>query len=122
MNILQVYLLIADLVVLCTTEMRAQYRCLFPEEGTTFDFVIKTFFAPPFILTFFLYRVFLWWPVSFQLYQDSMKVWKKANELRPGKSWVLGLFLACNLPLGLLQLFWSKMIVEEVYKVIVGAS
>ena len=76
--------------------------------------------GPAFVLSFTIYRVIMWWPISLQLFRDVYEVLKsgQASKLRPGKEWVLFVFLGLNLPLGVLQLYWFGIIVEEVQKVL----
>jgi hypothetical protein len=78
--------------------------------------------GPCFAVTFFYYRVLLWWPESLRLFRDVLEVVRsgQAQKLRPGNAWVLYLFLILNLPLGLLQLYWSTIIAGEVKKILVG--
>jgi len=89
-----------------------------PVPGSAFDTSVGLFFAPLFAATFLYYRVVLWWPESYRLWSDVRHVVRigRAGQLRPGASWVLYLFLALNLPLGLMQLYWSSMILAEVKK------
>jgi hypothetical protein len=90
-----------------------------PVPGSMFDRLVGTVCGPAFVVTFTLYRVIMWWPVSFQLFLDAYSVLKsgQASKLRHGKEWVLYVFLGMNLPLGILQLYWFGIIVEEVRKV-----
>lgn len=94
-----------------------------PVPDTFYDKLIGLFAGPAFVVFFILYRVFYWWPVSWQLYQDVYTVTVKtdtAHKLRPGNSWVLYIYLVLNFPLGLLQLYWLTVILEEVGKVLAG--
>lgn len=61
-----------------------------------------------FTLTFLYYRVIAWWWVSYRLWCDVLHVVKKktAQEHRPGKVWFLYIFLALDVVLGLLQVYW----------------
>jgi TLC domain len=88
----------------------------FPPGGPLEMFILFVC-GPAFVVSFIYYRVVRWWPVSYQLYSDVRYVLKsgQASQLRgPRATWVLLLFLACNLPLGLLQLYWTTIIAEEV--------
>lgn len=89
-----------------------------PVPGTLFQKWIDLVCGPCFVACFIYYRVILWWPESYRLYKDVQAVVKsgKAEQLRPGATWVLYLFLALNLPLGLLQLYWLTVIFEEAKK------
>jgi hypothetical protein len=95
-----------------------------PVAGSWLDVWINGVCGPSFAVTFFYYRVLLWWPESIRLFQDVSNVVKtgQAQSLRPGNSWVLYLFLVLNLPLGLLQLYWSTIIVAEAKKVLLGSQ
>lgn len=88
-----------------------------PIPGSAFDLLIQTV-GPCFVLSFILFRVILWWPISIRLFRDAQTVWStgKLEQLRPGQSWVLWVFLASNLPLGMLQLYWLGIILVEVQK------
>jgi TLC domain len=63
-----------------------------------------------FTLTFLYYRIVGWWQVSVQLWSDVLTVGvmrKRAiDSYRPGKAWFLYGFLAMDLALGLLQVYW----------------
>lgn len=94
-----------------------------PIPGTFYDQVILRIAAPGFVVCFVVYRVLYWWPVSWQLFQDVYAVTIQSNaaeKLRPGKTWVLYLYLALNLPLGLLQLYWLTIILQEVQRTLGG--
>ena len=77
-----------------------------------------------FALTFAMYRVVLWWKVVFQLWSDAMFVQKNGlvHLMRPGKTYVLRMFLALSVPMGLLQLYWFRRIMEEVVTAVAGES
>jgi TLC domain len=93
-----------------------------PEPGTWYNSFIYLVAGPFFVVTFIYYRVILWWPVSYQLFQDVHTVTEsgRAAKLRPGYTWVLYVMLVLNLPLGLLQLYWSALILQEVHKMLMG--
>jgi hypothetical protein len=61
-----------------------------------------------FTLSFFYYRVIGWWMVSARLWTDVMYMRKNnlAEQYRPGKAWFLYVFLAMDIVLGLLQVYW----------------
>jgi len=61
-----------------------------------------------FALGFVYYRVAGWLWVSIPLWKDVFHVLKSkdSEQLRPGKSWFLFVFLAMNFLLGLLQFYW----------------
>ena len=94
-----------------------------PLDGSWFDVWVNGICGPSFAVTFFYYRVILWWPESIRLFRDVSEVVRtgQVQKLRPGKAWVLYLFLVLNLPLGLLQLYWSTIIIAEAKKVLLGA-
>jgi TLC domain len=103
-------------------------------EGTTvawwlrYDQIQKAALGPIFVAAFFYYRVYLWWIVSYQLYRDIMTITQSTSSTKsileterplpndPPK-WVLFSFLAINLPLGILQLYWFGIILVELVKV-----
>jgi hypothetical protein len=92
-----------------------------PVPGSVFDVWVGVC-GPIFVVTFFIYRVLLWWKVLYQLWSDTAHVLNKglAEKLRPGKSHVLYLFVTVSIPMGLLQLYWFQIIVNEVIKVLSG--
>ena len=94
-----------------------------PEKNTLYDVAVGLS-GPLFALCFAIYRVFLWWRVSILLFQDCYHVLSNgmADKLRPGKSFVLYVFLVLNIPLGFLQLYWFSIILEEVRKVLSGQA
>ena len=60
-----------------------------------------------FSLTFFYYRVLGWWQESYRLWSDALIVLDKKSGLRGGKSMsFLYVFLAMDIVLGILQLYW----------------
>jgi len=61
-----------------------------------------------FVVLFFCYRVVGWIVVSVPLWKDALHVMRKktAQQLRPGTSWFLYVFLAMDAALGLLQMYW----------------
>ena len=91
-----------------------------PEKGSTFDLFVGMVCGPLFAICFVYYRVLLWWPISWRLFCDAWNVLKsgQASQLRPGKEWVLYIFLAMNLPLGVLQLYWLTIILDEAQKIV----
>jgi hypothetical protein len=92
-----------------------------PIPGSLYDKFNTLITGPGFVLSFVLYRVLYWWPVSYQLFHDVYSVTiltDQAKRLRPGKTWVLYIYLLLNLPLGLLQLYWLSVIREEARKVV----
>lgn len=80
----------------------------FPAEHGSLWGAIITFCQVCFTLCFLYYRVIGWWQVSFQLWSDFLTVSKKnvIDDYRPGKAWFLYGFLALDILLGLLQLYW----------------
>lgn len=94
-----------------------------PTSGAKFDFFIGAICGPLFVVTFFYYRVFMWWKVSYQLWSDALHALGKsgmAEKMRPGKSFVLYIFLTINILLGVLQLYWFRFILGETAKVLAG--
>lgn len=94
-----------------------------PEAGTIYETLVAVS-GPLFAVSFTIYRVFLWWKVSFLLWQDCYHVVTTgiSNKLRPGKNFVLYMFLVLNIPLGILQLYWFSIILGEAQKLLVGGD
>lgn len=92
-----------------------------PDPGSLFDRFVGIC-GPSFVVTFFYYRVLLWWNVSYLLWSDALHVMQSgmAEKQRPGKSFVLCLFLSINIILGVLQLYWFRIIMGEAAKVLAG--
>lgn len=92
-----------------------------PETGTIYDTVVAVC-GPLFAVSFTIYRVVIWWKVSFQLWQDCYHVVSTgiSNQLRPGKNYVLYIFLFLNVLLGFLQLYWFSIILGEAQKLLAG--
>jgi len=98
-----------------------KYFALRPDSLAQFFFQHVT--GPLFVVAFVYYRVILWWPCSLQLLRDVREMMStgKAAEVRgAGRNWILYLWLSLNFPLGLLQLYWLTLILEEA-KTVVGA-
>jgi hypothetical protein len=93
-----------------------------PSPGTKFDTFVGGICGPLFVITFAYYRVWMWWRVSFQLWKDALSAIHSgmAEKMRPGKSFVLYIFLTINILLGLLQLYWFRFIIGETIKVLAG--
>jgi hypothetical protein len=91
-----------------------------PIQGTPYDFFVGAVCGPLFAITFFYYRIFKWWQVSFQMFSDIFHVLNNgmADKLRPGRNHVLYVMMVLNLGLGLLQLFWAGIIAQEAAKVL----
>ena len=91
-----------------------------PIPGTIYDTFVGTICGPLFAITFFYYRVYLWWKVGFHMYTDIFHVLKNgtANKFRPGRNHVLYVMMALNLLLGALQLYWSTIILREAANVL----
>ena len=89
-----------------------------PEPNSVPEMVLLTFIGPAFIVTFFIYRVLLWWKVSLQLWADALHVLQtgKNQRYRPGQNYVLYIYLISNTLLGVLQLYWFGIILEEAKK------
>ena len=86
-----------------------------PLPDTPYDFVVNGICGPLFAATFIYYRVILWWYVGYQMFTDIIHVMKNgtANKLRPGRNHVLYVMMTLNVCLGLLQLYWFTIILEE---------
>jgi hypothetical protein len=69
-----------------------------------------------FALSFSYFRVVGWWINSASLWSDTLDTMKRgtAEKLRPGMSSFLYSFLALNLSLGALQLYWFGLILQKV--------
>jgi len=89
-----------------------------PVPGTSFDFIVNGICGPLFAVIFTIYRVILWWLVGYRMFGDIFAVMKNgsAQKLRPGRNHVLYVMMALNLLLGLLQLYWFQVILEEAAK------
>jgi hypothetical protein len=85
-------------------------------EASLLTLLVERLAAPLFVVTFVYYRVLLWWPMSYRLFCDVQEVVKsgRAQRLRPGRTWVMYLQLALDLPMGLLQFYWLTLIAQEV--------
>jgi hypothetical protein len=92
-----------------------------PAPGSLFDMWVGIC-GPMFALSFFIYRVVLWWKIVYQLWNDVAYALESglAEKMRPGKAHVLHLFKWFSIPMGLLQLYWFQIIVSEVVKVVSG--
>jgi len=80
----------------------------FPADRGSLWSTIIFFCQASFTFTFIYYRVTGWLWVGFSLWRDviyALKT-KTAEQLRPGKSWFLVVFLAASVLLGLLQFYW----------------
>jgi TLC domain len=95
-----------------------------PLPGTWFDFYVLHWTKPLFAITFIYYRVILWWPVSKRLFDDVRAVTSsgQAEALRPGRTWILYLWLGLNLPMGILQLYWVTIILAKAYATLSGGD
>jgi hypothetical protein len=90
-----------------------------PRPGSVFDFVVNSIAGPAFVVCFLFYRVIRWWPISIQLYADVYHIVqsnKYRHFMRPGQTWVLYMWVILNLPMGLLQLYWVTIILQESMK------
>ena len=93
-----------------------------PLEGSNFDLLVGLIAGPMFALCFTNYRIWMWWQVSVQMYNDIYHVMTNgmADKLRPGRNHVLHIMWIGNLVLGLLQIYWWTIILEEAKKVVFG--
>jgi hypothetical protein len=98
--------------------MWVKLAIFFPPEEGTFFYGFSHVMAAVFVIHFMYYRVLLWWPYSYQLWNDTYQVISsgQAQRLRPGYTWVLYLSCAFTIPFGLLQLYWSKNIILTTHK------
>jgi hypothetical protein len=85
------------------------------QQGSAVWATIVMFCQVAFTLTFFYYRGVGWWTVSYKLWSDALTVLsdKKSESSSPsspslptGKRWFLYIFLAADVILGSLQLYW----------------
>jgi len=84
-----------------------------PAAGSKFGLLISIC-GPMFLVTFFVYRIVIWWVVSYTLWKDVFHVIRtgSAERLRPGKSFVLKyIYLPFNVLLGLLQMYWFSYVI-----------
>lgn len=95
-----------------------------PTPGGLFHSFVEFICGPLFVVTFFYYRVLLWWKVNIVLWKDAYTVVTNgmAEKLRPGKTFILYLFLLCNIPLSILQLYWFWLIMGESFKVVASLA
>lgn len=97
------------------------YPLLNNDNFILYDIFLNHIAGPSFVLLFIYYRVIKWWPMSYQLYNDIYNVTiTKPNifkSYRPKCSiLILYIFLILNIPLGILQLYWLTIIINEVRK------
>jgi hypothetical protein len=92
-----------------------------PLPNTTFAWMVGAIAGPLFAVSFTFYRIILWWQVSYLMWTDIQYVLTTgiSNKLRPGRNHVLYVMLAGNITLGLLQIYWWTMILEEAKKLLV---
>jgi hypothetical protein len=85
----------------------ADFDNYFPaSQGTSWQGLV-TACQGMFVLTFSYYRIVGWWQESYRLWSDALIVLDKKSGLRPGKSLLfLYVFLAVDVALGLLQVYW----------------
>jgi len=76
-------------------------------------------FQGMFFLTFSYYRIFGWISHSVPLFKDCDAVLKSGSleQHRPGKTFVLRLFLGLDVVLGLLQCYWYSEILKAVFAI-----
>lgn len=99
-------------IPLVTLDMSKYFQ---PQPGTLYEAYISRCAAPLFVLTFVYYRVVMWWRVSKQLLDDvrSVTASGSAQALRPGRTWILYMWVTLSIPMGLLQLYWLTLIAAE---------
>mmetsp|Transcript_17675 Transcript_17675/g.26310 ORF Transcript_17675/g.26310 Transcript_17675/m.26310 type:complete len:301 (+) Transcript_17675:48-950(+) len=110
-EISSVFLVLCDLDVYFPSTPGSAYGTLIFACQVTFTFL------------FLFYRVIGWWKVSYHLWSDALYVLKggQAELFRPGKSFILYLFLTLNVLLGFLQVYWFGLIVQKIVEVLSGA-
>ncbi|GAX18024.1 hypothetical protein FisN_18Hh238 [Fistulifera solaris] len=87
-------------------------RYIPPEPGTLYDTFVNQVCAPLFVVTFFYYRVILWWyPITVNLLKDVSDGLKKSKT----SQWVMYLLLLLDVPMGFLQLYWMALIVQTLH-------
>jgi TLC domain len=81
------------------------------------------FAGPLFVVSFVYFRVLLWWPISKQMFDDIRNVIRsgRADQLRPGRKYILYMWIALNLPMGILQLYFLSLIFKEARAVVEAA-
>jgi hypothetical protein len=81
------------------------------------------FAGPLFVVTFVYFRVLLWWPVSKQMFEDIQTVIRsgRTEQIRPGRTYILYIWIVLNIPMGILQLYFLSLIFEEA-KAVVDAA
>ena len=90
-----------------------------PEPGSMLHLFVNLGMGSLFAVSFFYYRVFLWWPLSLRIWKDTWYMTRKSTKLdRP--LWVLYLLCIVNVPLGLMQLYWSTVVLREAHNVLLG--
>jgi hypothetical protein len=85
--------------------------------STIFFSFSKDIAGPLFVISFLYYRIILWWYVSLRLWDDVHTVVVRTNsaeELRPKRSYILYIWLYCNLPMGILQIYFLSTIMSEI--------
>lgn len=90
-----------------------------PAEGSILD-TLLAISRPAFAVTFAYYRVFQWWKVSLNLWSDVLFLLRDGSieQHRPGKSFACYFTLISNVILGMLQVYWFSLIVQEILKIL----
>lgn len=90
-----------------------------PSPGSNYELFILACKAL-FTLSFAYFRVVCWWLVSKPLWSDSLRVLSTgvAEKKGPGKSFFLRVFLALNVLLGSLQVYWFVKIIQAVLEIL----
>jgi hypothetical protein len=77
-----------------------------PNRGSIWGLFIL-FCQVAFVITFVAYRVIGWWIVSYQLWKDALFAMRKGTaKTYRSAAWFLYIFLAMDVVLGLLQVYW----------------
>eukprot|EP00522_Entomoneis_paludosa_P008877 CAMPEP_0172450294 /NCGR_PEP_ID=MMETSP1065-20121228/8696_1 /TAXON_ID=265537 /ORGANISM="Amphiprora paludosa, Strain CCMP125" /LENGTH=318 /DNA_ID=CAMNT_0013202073 /DNA_START=86 /DNA_END=1042 /DNA_ORIENTATION=+ len=95
-----------------------------PQSETAFGAFIEGYCGPMFAVTFLFYRGFMWWRITYLKFKDCRSILRsgQAEKLRPGKTWVLYVLMGFNIPMGMLQIYWSSLILTEIKKIVTGEA
>lgn len=91
-----------------------------PPDGSWYHVVVEIS-KVGFAVMFIWLRVIMWFIVSFKMYLDIFEIFKKDDNskgsfsrLRPGKQFILYYYLVGAIAFGLLQLYWTSTIANEI--------
>lgn len=107
-------------IFLVTLDMSKYFE---PQPGSLFEAYTDHLAKPLFAVSFVYYRVIAWWPISKLMLDDVRVVTKsgQAETLRPGRTWILYMWLILNFPMGLLQLYWTSIILANAKATLIGS-